>query len=146
MADYSNQVQIFDTDCNFVGSIQTKECPGPYDIAEGEDGLYVVGFGGRMAVYRCAPNGEFLRRLNNNPSIDLANIHSICFDSSGHLIVGNCYGISGVYAFQPSGEHVASLSVISRAVDGIQHPIGTAFNEDGFVYVCDYIMGTVAVF
>ena len=47
---------------------------------------------------------------------------------------------------QPSGEHVASLTVISRAVDGIQHPIGTAVNEDGFVYVCDYIMGTVAVF
>ena len=146
VADYSNQVQIFDTDCTFVGSIQTKECPRPYDIAEGEDGLYVVGFGARMAVYRCAPNGEFIRRLNNSPSVDLGDIYSICFDCSGHLIVGNCYGISGVYAFQPSGEHVASLSVISRAVNGIKHPIGTAVDEDGFVYVCDYMMGTVTVF
>ena len=27
VADNSNQVQIFDNDCNAVGSIQTKECP-----------------------------------------------------------------------------------------------------------------------
>ena len=146
VADNSNQVQIFDTDCNAVGSIQTKECPRPYDIAEGEDGLYVVGVGGRMAVYRCAPNGEFIRRLNTNPSLALSNIYSICFDCSGHFIVGNCYGFSGVYAFKPSGEHVASLSVISRNMDGIQQPIGTAVDEDGFVCVCDYMMGTVTVF
>ena len=51
-----------------------------------------------------------------------------------------------MYAFKPSGEHVASLSVISRNMDGIQQPIGTAVDEDGFVYVCDYMMGTVTVF
>ena len=72
IADNSNQVQIFDTDCNAVGSIQTKECPRPYDTAEGEGGLYVVGVGGKMAIYRCAPNGEFIRHLNTNPSLALS--------------------------------------------------------------------------
>ena len=43
-----------------------------------------------MAVYRCAPNGEFIRCLNTNPSLALSNIYSICFDCSGHFIVGNC--------------------------------------------------------
>ena len=70
VADYSSDVvKIFDTDCNVVGTIQTKECPDPYDIAVGEDGLYVVGNGGKIAVYRCAPNGEFIRHLNTHQSI-----------------------------------------------------------------------------
>ena len=136
VADCSDLVKIFDTDCNVVGTIQTKECPTPYDIALGEDGLYVVGSGGKIAVYRCAPNGEFIRHLNVNPSLDLSYIRSICFDSSGHLIVSNSGGSTGVYVFQPSGEHVASLSLASSG--GIKNPAGIAIDDDGFVYVCDY--------
>ena len=143
VADYSDLVKIFDTDCNIVGTIRTKECHRPFDIAVGEDGLYVVGSGGKIAVYRCAPNGEFIRHLNINPSLNLSNIHSICFDSSGHLIVGNYSGSTGVYVFQPSGEHVASLSLASSG--GIQCPAGIAIDDDGFVYVCDYWI-TVTVF
>ena len=146
VADYSSDlVKIFDTDCNVVGTIQTKKCPHQYDIAVGEDGLYVVGEGGKIAVYRCAPNGEFIRHLNINPSLNLSDIHSICFDSSGHLIVSNYGGSNGVYVFQPSGEHVASLSLASSG--GIQCPAGIAIDEDGFVYVCDCWIGTtVTVF
>ena len=146
VADYSDLVKIFDTDCNVVGTIQTKECPNPYDIAVGEDGLYVVGDDGKIAVYRCAPNGEFIRHLNTNPSLNLSYIRGICFDSSGHLIVSNYVygGSTGVYVFQPSGEHVASLSLASSS--GIQYPAGIAIDDDGFVYVCDFFIGTVTVF
>ena len=134
LADYSsNLVKIFDTDCIVVGTIQTKECPNPYDIAVGEDGLYVVGRGGKIAVYRCAPNGEFIRHFNTNPSLNLSEIRSICFDCSGHLFVVNYGGSNGVYVFQPSGEHVTSLSLASSG-----HPAGIAIDEDGFVYVCKY--------
>ena len=143
VADYSNLVKIFDTDCNVVGTIQTKECPNPYDIAVGEDGLYVVGSGGKIAVYRCAPNGEFIRHLNIK-SLCLSDIRNICFDSSGHLIVGNYGGSTGVHVFQPSGEHVASLSLASSG--GFQYPTGIAIDDDGFVYVCDFFIGTVTVF
>ena len=145
VADYSSDlVKIFDTDCNVVGTVQTKECPKPADIAVGEDGLHVVGIGGKIAVYRCAPNGEFIRHLNTNPSLNLSEIHSICFDSSGHLIVGNYGGSTGVYVFQPSGEHVASLSLASSG--GIKSPVGIAIDDDGFVYVCDYHRSSVIVF
>ena len=153
VADLSDLVKIFDTDCNVVGTIQTKECPYPLDIAEGEDGLYVVGRGGKIAVYRC---GEFIcrlnviRRLNVNPLLNLSHILSICFDFSGLLIVGNYGGSTGVYVFQPSGEHVASLSLaLSLASSGgIHNPAGIAIDDDGFVYVCDYdcVIGTVTVF
>ena len=136
VADYSNLVKIFDTDCNVVGTIQTKECSQPLDIAVGEDGgLYVVGSGGKIAVYRCAPNGEFIRHLNINPSLNLSEIRSICFDSSGHLFVVNNYILgTGVYVFQPSGEHVASLSLARSG----GWPAGIAIDDDGFVYVCMY--------
>ena len=137
-------VKIFDTDCNVVGTIQTKECPDPYDIAVSEYDLYVVGSGGKIAVYRCAPNGEFIRHLNINPSLNLSNIRSICFDSSGHLIVGNYRGSTGVYVFQPSGEHVASLSLASS---GGMYPAGIAIDDGGFVYRCDFIAdGNIIVF
>ena len=135
VADYSDLVKIFDTDCNVVATIQTKECPKPLDIALGEDGLYVVGSGGKIAVYRCAPNGEFIRHLNINPSLNLSSFLSICFDSSGHLIVGK---------FQPSGEHVAFLSLASSG--GIKCPVGIAIDDDGFVYVCDCLSnGTITM-
>ena len=146
VADHRDLVKIFDTDCNVVGTIQTKKCPNPYDIAVGEDGLYVVGDLGKIAVYRCAPNGEFIRHLNTNPSLNLFHIRSICFDSCGHLIVSNYMGSTGVYVFQPSGELVASHSLASSG--GIQYPAGIAIDDDGFVYVCDcwINMGTVTVF
>ena len=110
VADRSDLVKIFDTDCNVVGTIQTKECPKPYDIAVGDDGLYVVGSGGKIALYRCAPNGMFIRHLDIYPSLYLSNIHSLscirsvcfdskyCFGSSGHLFVGSI----GVYICIPT--------------------------------------------
>ena len=54
----SNEITILDTDCNIIGTIPTIECPKPFDIAEGEDGLYVVGEGegGKIGVYVCTPN------------------------------------------------------------------------------------------
>ena len=114
-------------------------------MAVGKDGLYVVGNGRKIAVYRCAPNGEFIHHLNTNSSLNLSTIRSICFDSSGHLFVIHYGGDTGVYVFQPSGEHVASLGLASSG--GIQNPGGMAIDEDGVVYVSDFsISGTVKVF
>ena len=148
LADRSNLVKIFDTDCNFVGTIQTKDCHEPYDIAVGEDGLYVVG-DGKIAVYRCASNGEFIRQVDTDPSLDLSNIRNICFDSSGHLFVGKSFsynpGSTDVYVFQPSGEHVASLSLPSL-VSGFKCLFGITIDDDGFVYLSDYDSGTITMF
>ena len=52
-----------------------------------------------------------------------------------------------MYVFQPSGEHVASLSLRSLASSGGIQPVGIAIDDDGFVYVCDYnVNGTITVF
>ena len=126
-------VKIFDTDCNVIGTIHTK-CHEPYDIAESERNLYIAG-SKQIAVYTCAPNGTFVRHLNLQPSsVQLQFPAGLCFDSSGYLFVTD-YD-AGVYVFKPSGEHVASLGLVSSGV--MQHPTGIAIDEDGFVYVCDF--------
>ena len=147
VSDFGNNlVKIFDTDCNVIGTIPTKECPKPYDIAEGDDGLYVVG-GGKIGVYFCAPNGDFIRHLNIQPSsVKLSGPRGICFDCSGHLFVTQTgSGVEGVYVFTPSGEYVASFGLASSGVS-MGCPAGIVIDEDGFVYVCDFHSGNVVVF
>ena len=127
--------QIFDMDCNVVGTIQTKECPKPRDIAQGPDGLYVAGER-KIGVYRCAPNGVFIRHLNLTPSSpELSQFNG---DTSGHIIVSDhCHG---VYVFRASGECVGHVS--SHV---IRHPAGVTVDEDGFVYVCSFIRQNVVI-
>ena len=133
----SDLVKIFDTECNVIGTIHTKECHVPHDIAESEENLYITG-SSAIAVYTCAPNGTFVRHLNLQPSsVQLQFPVGLCFDSSGYLFVADF--LNGVYVFKPSGEHVASLGLVSSGV--IQLPAGIAIDEDGFVYVCDYSGG-----
>ena len=132
VVDYASQlVKIFDMDCNVVGTIQTTECPKPMDIAQGPDGLYVAGER-KISVYRCAPNGVFIRHLNLTPySLELSEFYGICIDTSGHIIVSDhCHG---VYVFIASGECVGHVSR-----DVIRYPAGVTVDEDGFVYVCSY--------
>ena len=137
-----NVVKILDTDLNVIGTIPTKECPEPYDIAESDDGLYVVGGGeeSKIGVYTCAPKGEFRRHLNIQPSsVTLSWPSGICFDCSGHLFVTQ-YGsgiVPCVNVFKPSGEHVATLGQASSGL-GMGWPVGIAIDTDGFVYVCDF--------
>ena len=130
VVDYASQlVKIFDMDCNVVGTIQTKECPRPGDIAQGPDGLYVAGER-KISVYRCAPNGVFIRHLNLTPSsLELSQFRGICIDTSGHIIVSDWE--YGVYVFRASGECVGHVSS-----DVIPYPTGVTVDEDGFVYVC----------
>ena len=137
----NNLVKIFDTDCSVIGTIPTNKCPEPFDIAEGDDGLYVVG-GGKIGVYSCAPNGDFIRHLNIQPSsVKLSDPWGICFDCSGHLFVTQAgSGVKGVYVFTPSGEHVVSFGLASSGVS-MEYPAGIAIDEDGFVYVC-YTFGS----
>ena len=138
---YKDLVKIFDTDCNVIGTIHTKECHEPYDIAESEENLYIAG-SGAIAVYTCAPNGTFVHHLNLQPSsVQLPDPVGICFDSSGHLFVADF--AAGVYVFKPSGELVASLGVVSSGV--MKYPAGIAIDEDGFVYVCDFSSGKNSV-
>ena len=131
VVDFASQlIKIFDMDCsNVVGIIKTVECPQPRDIAQGPHGLYVAGER-KISVYRCAPNGVFIRHLNLTPSsLKLSEFHGICFDTSGHIVASDRE--NGVYVFKSSGECVGHIC--NEVVTG---PVGVAVDKDGFVYVC----------
>ena len=132
-------VKIFDTDCNVLGTILTNECPYPCDIAQGNDGLYVLSFNfgeSKIGVYSCAPNGDFIRHLNIQPSsVKLSYPMGICLDSSDHVFVTDGgSGSKGVYVFTPTGELVATFGMASS---GVVCPAGIVIDEDEFVYMCD---------
>ena len=126
-------VKIFDTDCTVLGTIPTNQCPKPFDIAEDDNGLYVVG-DGNIGLYTCAPNGDFIHHIEiEASSVNLSGPRGICFDCSGHLFVSQVgSGVKGVYVFKRSSEHVASFGM------SIQWPAGVVIDEDGFVYVCNH--------
>ena len=115
-----------------------NEGPKPCDIAQGPDGLYVAGEK-KISVYRCAPNGNFIRHLNIQPSsLNLSWFWGICFDSSGHIIATDYY--NGVYVFKPCGECVGHVSS-----DVVPNAAGVTVDEDGFVYVCGFRSSNVVV-
>ena len=142
VSDYDNeQVKVFDTNCNVIQTISTRECPKPYDIAGCDNCLYVVG-GDKIGVYSQS-SGDFIRYVNIKPSsVKLSHPRGICFDCSGHLFVTQVGSDLGV--FKPSGDHVATFSSASREMS--VRPAGIAIDEDGFVYVCDFLGGNVTVF
>ena len=91
-------VKIFDMECNFIGTIQIKECPNPLDITEGPDGLLYVAGQEKIGVY--SHDGVFIHHLNLQPSsLKLSRFWGICFDSAGHIIVSDY--AKGVYVFRP---------------------------------------------
>ena len=131
-------VTILDMDFNLVGTIMVKECPIPQDIAQGPEGLYVAGHR-KISLYRCAPDGVFIRHLNLSPSLDLSFFNGICYyASSGHIIASD--QSFGVYVFKPSGECVGH---VSRFI--VPRPAGVTVDDDGFVYVCSSTGSDVVV-
>ena len=140
----ASQIYIFSHNLDFLSSFQTREVPSPHDLAAGEDGLYVVGGcekGAEIGVY--THEGRFLRHITTfmtsfpgNPTVRLSEMRGICFDCYGHMFVTQVgAGVGGIYVFKTSGEYVTSFGV-SRAV--LDHPVGIAIDEDGFVYVSDH--------
>ena len=142
VSDYNNnEVKIFDMDCNAVGSINTSDYPQPKDIAEHNGHLYVGSDEKRsIDVYQCAPGGKHIRHVNIK---ECKSSRGLCFDRCGYLyVVFFKAGSEGVYVF---GEHITSFGL--RKSGFMQNPAGIVIDDDGFVYVCDFIIeGKVYVF
>ena len=141
-SDYDNdEVKIFDVDCNAVGSIATSEYPGPIDIAEHDGNLYVgSSWKKSIDVYQCNPGGKYIRHVNIK---ECKRSRGLCFDKCGYLyVVFDKFGSKGVYVFDHDGELVTSIGL-----NLMQEPAGLVIDDDGFVYVCDWINeGKVYVF
>ena len=132
-----SEIHIFTEDLDHINSFPTPEIPNPHDLAEGEDGIYIIGGcdrGAKIGVYNY--EGQYIRTLDIK-AVTLSAMRGICFDCYGHIFVTQVgAGVEGVYVFRTSGEFVTSFG---RASDNImEHPVGITIDEDGFVYVCDH--------
>ena len=145
VSDYNNnEVKIFDMDYNAVGSINTSDYPQPKDIAEHNGHLYLGSNGKRsIDVYQCAPGGKYIRQVNIK---ECKYNRGLCFDRCGYLyVVFVEAGAEGVYVFDCNGEHITSFGLKKSGF--LQNPAGIVIDDDGFVYVCDWITeGSVYVF
>ena len=143
-----SEIHVFTQDLDHLSSFPTPEIPNPHDLAEGEDGIYVVGGpdrGARIGVY--SHEGEFIRQveISGNSSVSLSAMRGICFDCYGHMFITQVgAGVEGVYVFKPTGEYVASFGHAKYNI--MEHPVGITIDEDGFVYICDHKTNNKKIF
>lgn len=132
-----SEIHIFTEDLDHINSFPTPEVPNPHDLAEGEDGIYIIGgcnTGAKIGVYNY--EGQYIRTLDI-AAVTLSAMRGICFDCYGHIFVTQVgAGVEGVYVFRTSGEFVTSFGRASNNM--MEHPLGITIDEDGFVYVCDH--------
>ena len=139
-----NEIQIFDMECNLKGSIDTSGYPSTRDIAEYNGLLYVSSDVKKsIDVYQCYPGGKYVRHVNIK---ECKGMRGLCFDKNGYLYVTYYEsGSQGVYVYDCNGEYNTSFGLKKSGM--LQSPAGIVIDDDGFVYVCDYIVdGKVYIF
>ena len=139
-----NEIQIFDMECNLKGSIDTSGYPRTNDIAEYNGLLYVSSAGKKsIDVYQCYPGGKYVRHVNIK---ECKLMNGLCFDKNGYLYVTYYEsGSQGVYVYDCNGDYITSFGLNKSGM--LQSPAGIVIDDDGFVYVCDYIKdGKVYIF
>ena len=129
-------VKIFDMDCNHVGSLTADCCNQPYDIAAGEHSFYVVNNASSGKIAEFYFDGRFRRVFQEM----LPRPRCICVNSAGCVFVTLGRGPSHIQTFSPAGNIVADFQA------HVNHPVGIAVDEDGFIYVCDTTQNRVVVF
>ena len=134
------KVKIFDMNCNAVGNLTSTKCTQPYDVAEGNNGIYVVSNTPSGVIGKFTYEGEFREVFQQN----LSRPRCICVNSNGFVFVTLGGGTDAVQIFHPNGTLVTSIG--SRSSGILRSPTGIAIDEDGFVYVCDTNSQRLVVF
>ena len=135
-------VNIFDTDCNCVGTLEADQLTQPYDVAEGKDCIYVVGNATLGVIAKFSFDGCFEGFFQQN----LPRPRCICVNLAGFVFVTLCSSVTScVRVFEPtSGDTIASFGL--REAGYLRSPVGIAVDEDGFIYVCDTQLKAIVVF
>jgi sugar lactone lactonase YvrE len=139
---HNNEIKIFDTDCNALGSIATRARSEPKDIAELDGNVFVGSNNNSIDVYYPTPGGAHVRHVDIK---DYKKCRGLCFDRFGFLYVAFIEkGSEGVYVFDCDGK---LITWFGRPLFSDKDPAGVAIDEDGFIYVCKYAArGKVYVF
>ena len=134
------EVKIFDMDCQCVGVLNSGLCTQPYDLAEGNNYIYVVGNAAIGNIAKFSDNWRFQEIFQEN----LPRPRCICVNSAGFVFVTISGRSSCVQVFAPNCTVVSSFAM--RETGFLLSPMGIAVDEDGFLYVCDSQLNQVVVF
>ena len=139
-----HRIVVMNMECETLGFIASTNCHSTKDIAEHNGDLFVGSDGSKnVFVFQCKPEGALLRQVPS--AYPMLYTRGSCFDKSGYLYVVSPSPSEGVYAYNSSGECVASFGL--KTFDLLQDPAGLVIDDDGFVYVCDFTTeGKVYVF
>ena len=137
-----NKIEIFDLDCNIVGSMDTSAYRDPIDIGEYGGNLYMVTEERRnFDVYQYNSSQKDRIKIRHVTIKECKPSTPFCFDKNGYIyMVLSKHCSKCVQLFDLDGEYITSFGF------GIlQNPFDVVIDDDGFVYVCDQ-NGTVLVF
>ena len=140
-------VEVFDRDLNAIGSLKADGLNQPYDIAEGNNCLYVAGNAALGVIAKFSHNGNFEEYFQEG----LLRPRCICVNSAGFVFVTlSSTSAQCVSVFNPSGDIVASFGMRDdnpwSGWGGLQNPVGITIDEDGFIYVCNTNCQEIVVF
>ena len=130
------EVKIFDMDCIEIGKLKADRCTQPYDVAKGNDCIYVVSNTANGVIAKFSFDGMFQGLFYES----LARPRCICVNSAGSVFV--TFGKPCVAVFSPSGELLTSLGV----GNSWKNPVGITVDEDDFIYVCDAHCHNIVVY
>ena len=134
----NHRIQVLDRNLKCIHSFgqngsKDGQFYSPQGVVQDKAGnLYVTDCNNhRVQVFSC--EGQFLSTFCEKGSASKKLNHpvGICFDVCNDFVFVSEGGVGCVSVFKPSGEFVTSFGEM-------KHTVGIAFDEDGFVYVCEH--------
>ena len=148
-------VQVLNPDLTFSRSFG---CHGsgngqflhPCNIAFDTDGLVYVTDSGNHRVQKFLSDGKFVAQFSGGKGAghgQLKKPTGIAIDNAGTgLVYVSEAGNSRISVFTRDGGFVSCFGEKGDADHKLSNPIGMAFNERGFLHVCDYRNGRIVIY
>ena len=155
VADYGNhRIQVLNPDLTFSHSFGSEGSANgqfqlPHDIAIDSEGLLYVADTDNHRIQKFSPDGEFVGQFGNRmfSSGKLNGPMGITIDTAATgLVYVSELGNSRISVFTSDGVFVSRFGSLGSSIDQFNNPYGSAFDKDGFLYVCDFNNRRVVVY
>ena len=155
ITDYGNhRIQVLNPDLTFSHSFGSEGSANgqlqlPHDIAIDSQGLVYVADTDNHRIQKFSPDGEFVGQFGNRmfSSGKLNGPMGITIDTAATgLVYVSELGNGRITVFTSDGVFVSRFGSLGSGIDQFDVPYGSAFDKDGFLYVCDFNNRRVVVY
>uniref|UniRef100_A0A1X7TZX3 B box-type domain-containing protein n=3 Tax=Amphimedon queenslandica TaxID=400682 RepID=A0A1X7TZX3_AMPQE len=155
IADAGNhRIQVFNPDLTFSHSFGSEgsadgQFKYPLDIAIDSQGLVYVADSWNHRIQKFSPDGMFMGQFGTRGS-DPGQLNSpvgITIDTAAtSLVYVSEEGNNRISVFTSDDVFVSLFGSIGSNIDKFNGPNGLTFNEDGFLYICDFSNSRLVVY